>query len=697
MLHQFGGGRPFIRILDNETNQGFVKTANRGLALARNEKRDVILVNADTQTFPGTLKALVEVAYSDDQIGFVSPRSNNAAFCSLPHSNRDLRPDPAAAYQRWKTLSRTMPLYHFTPTAVGFYLFIKHLVIANFGLLNEDFGTGYEEENDLIMRANKGGYRAAVANHSFAYHIGSASFEALGLNVEAQRSNNAKRIAKVYPEFLPLMRRYQSSAHFKAEELLGELLESTDGRIKIVFQLPKPLPRIEGAMHVSVSIARALCERFRPMFDVNVLSAKRCEDIAEFSGTEGLRWHSEGTPERFAIAVHFGLPFSVDELSAMERLAPINVFTIFDTMVEDRGDLSLLYRADVWWHQIARHADGLIFVSKSSEGAFLARHREAETVKRYARLLPTRLGSDGAGAKGGLGKHILIMGDDLSSEAVDAAACLLREGYPSARLIVCGAGEGSPCDVEKCDFEVESAAEDVILSEARVVVLPAYVEGFGFKLIRALSSGRVVVARDGPAIREILATYKSTEGCFRYSDDSELVATVRMALGTFRSRVNETSAQTWSEWVDGFAGFCRELLAADRIFERVVERIRSGDMMREPAERRGVQWGAAADQHRQGVPWSLGRLRKSGEDLSVGDLLELDGERFLESVYNAILDRAPDPAGRRHYLDRLKDGARKEQIIWWIRKSEEGRALDRPLKGSRWISVREGVLWLIGR
>jgi len=67
---------------------------------------------------------------------------------------------------------------------VGFYLYIKNEVIANFGFLDPEFGVGYEEENDLIFRANKVGYSAILVDNAFAYHAGSASFSRLEMNLK---------------------------------------------------------------------------------------------------------------------------------------------------------------------------------------------------------------------------------------------------------------------------------------------------------------------------------------------------------------------------------------------------------------------------------------------------------------------------------------------------------------------------------
>jgi GT2 family glycosyltransferase len=133
MLEAFASRHSYVTILENERNLGFVKTVNKGLEIACKASRDVILVNADTETFQETLKNLVTVAYCDPQIGFVSPRSNNASFCSLPHFHGGVVATQPEAHRRWKALSRSMPAFHFAPTAVGFYLYIKSEVIANFG------------------------------------------------------------------------------------------------------------------------------------------------------------------------------------------------------------------------------------------------------------------------------------------------------------------------------------------------------------------------------------------------------------------------------------------------------------------------------------------------------------------------------------------------------------------------------------
>ena len=258
MLEAFASRHSYVMLIENEINLGFVKSVNKGLEIACKAGRDVILVNADTETFAETLKNLINAACSDPQVGFASPRSNNASFCSLPHFHGGAIATPAEAYRRWKTLSRTMPPFHFVPTAVGFYLYIKNEVIANFGYLDLDFGLGYEEENDLILRANKAGYRAVLVNNAFAFpHAGSASFNLLDMDLRAHQGANLDKMAERHREYLPLIKRYEASPHFRAESMLSHAAPPESGRLKIVFDLSAVGPDFNGTNEMSIAIIAA--------------------------------------------------------------------------------------------------------------------------------------------------------------------------------------------------------------------------------------------------------------------------------------------------------------------------------------------------------------------------------------------------------------------------------------------------------
>ncbi len=730
MLAGFAGRHSYVTLLENERNLGFVKTVNQGLEVACKAGRDVILVNADTETFPDTLKNLVTAAHSDPRIGFVSPRSNNASFCSLPHFHGGVLPTQAEAHRRWKTLSRTMPPFHFSPTAIGFYLYIKHEVIANFGFLDPEFGLGYEEENDLILRANKAGYRAVLANNAFAYHAGSASFSLLDMNLTAHQGANLQKMAQRHREYLPLVHRYEGSAHFRAEELLSHVLPTTSGRLKMVFDLSAVGPHFNGTSEMSAAIINSFYERHASVFEINVICSEQAFKFHKLDRHGQLRHHDTDfrTAERFAVGVQLGQPFSVHAISLLEDIAVVNVFGMLDTIADDCGYLSITHQLETLWGHVARNANGLFFNSKFSEGTLLARYPDANLLSRYARLLPTKLSSYKKATANLAAEHVLVMGNHFAHKASDAAAEILKSAFPIVQFVVLGAQNSVSRNVRTyrsgtlSDEQMES-----LYTRASIVVLPSHVEGFGLGLVHALAAHKVVVARDIPATREIMSTYKNVRGVFLYRNDAELAASLKLAMNERASQVDDQGAQSWDEWVDGFAQFCLHLLERHDLFDRVVRRIQAGDLLRKaemydrlqstppvlrapsplenaspppplqiaspppPVETAPVPVAAKKSEgftDAQGRDWLPVK--------HVRELLALDGEDFIYRAYVTLFRRLPDAEGLVNYLIELKSGVGKLEIVSRLRKSSEGKKYAHALSGYRSIIVKAKLRSALG-
>jgi GT2 family glycosyltransferase len=711
MLEAFARRHSYVTVLENERNLGFVKSVNKGLEIACKAGRDVILVNADTETYPDTLKNLVDAAYSDPQIGFASPRSNNASFCSLPHFHGGVVANQAEAHRRWQVLSRTMPPFHFVPTAVGFYLYIKNAVIANFGFLDPEFGIGYEEENDLILRANKAGYRAVLVNNSFAYHAGSASFNLLDMNLRAHQGANLQKMAHRHAEYLPLIRRYEASAHFRAETLLSQMLPTASGRVKIVFDLSAVGPHFNGTNEMSVAIIDGFYDRHASIFEINVICSQDAFEFHKLDRHEGLRRHDADlqTLERFAIGVQLGQPFSVHAISVLEDLAVVNIFGMLDTIAEDCGYLSITHRLETLWGHVARHANGLFFNSKFSERSVLARYPDAKHLSRYARLLPTKLSCYKKAPSTGAAEHVLIMGNHFAHKASDATAEILRAAFPTTQFVVLGGHSQVSRNVRTYRSGTLSDRQmEFLYTQASVVVLPSHVEGFGLGLVHALAARKVVVARDIPATREILSTYQRVSGVFLYRDDANIVPALKLAMNERASHVDDDRAESWDEWVDGFAKFCLKLLAQDDLFERIVRRIQAGDMLRKSDMFERLQTTSAAIQPVTTQDASSVENNAKTDTITdvhgrawlpaghVKDLLHLDGEEFIYRAYVTIFRRLPDSDGLVNYLTELRSGVSKLDIVSRLRKSTEGRKYARSLPGYRSIVMRTRMRSLLG-
>lgn len=77
------------------------------------------------------------------------------------------------------------------------------------------------------------------------------------------------------------------------------------------------------------------------------------------------------------------------------------------------------------------------------------------------------------------------------------------------------------------------------------------------------------------------------------------------------------------------------------------------------------------------------------ESYSLADFLAHYDSAFLDAAYRGILLRDPDDAGRRHYLDMLREkGASRVWVLGVLRFSNEGRTKGVPVRGLRRAMVR---------
>lgn len=195
-----------ITLLENETNIGFVDSANLGLMLHLD--RDVVLLNSDTRVHGDWLDRLRRCASDNPGTGTVTPFSNNATICSYPRFLED-NPLPAG----WTTeelddcfrdvnRGRSAEL----PTAVGFCTYITRRCLDETGYLDSlHFGRGYGEENDFSMRAAIAGFGHRLCGDVFVYHAGGASFadEAAAASEAAQETLRTR-----HPQYEPLIHAY---------------------------------------------------------------------------------------------------------------------------------------------------------------------------------------------------------------------------------------------------------------------------------------------------------------------------------------------------------------------------------------------------------------------------------------------------------------------------------------------------------
>jgi GT2 family glycosyltransferase len=677
-------------LISNEKNVGFVRSVNKGIAEARMRGAHAILVNSDTVTFENTLAEMVGVLLLDEQIGFVSPRSNNASICTFPqtpHALAGTTIDPASCHSVWASVAHHLPRYTFTPTAVGFYMLIKSKILDDFGGLDEIFDVGYEEENDLVLRANKVGFRSVLANHAFAYHAGSASFLLRDIDLTEHRSGNLHKMMERHPEFLPLVMQYQASAKYRAEQMLRNLVRDDAGRLNLVVNLLSMGPAFNGTNELILNVLKFLNECATDRFNITLLARANVASFHGFEQFDCLAW-TEEVQSKYAIAVSFGQPYDLHSINIMEMLAPINVYGMLDVISWDCGYLRVEQQIDSLWNYVAKSANGLMYISGFSKQIFERSFPVSAESLAYSRLLPTKVAAYAeryANARTGA-RHVFVAGNHFKHKDSLRAAKQLAEALPSLQFVVLGDGSeqqhGNIINLQAGNV----SDEDMIatIAEASVVVLPSYYEGFGFSIMHALALGKPVVARDIPSTREILKSFGKVEGVILFKKNSDMPAAITAAVQARKSSVDDSKADDWQDWARGFADFLNALIDSPHVYHLLEERITQGDVIRRifDAERRLRHMESSRPHVPDVVAVAHEQEARAETAYALADLEALDPGAFVDFLYEHLLGRKADPTGYNHHLLLLEQGTTRRDMLKSILRSGEYTSSGRQVKVS---------------
>lgn len=184
-----------VEVVTNATNRGFPAACNQGLALARGES--LVLLNNDVVVTDAWLNQLVALAGSRAAIGMAGPMTN---YASPPQLVADASyPDLEAMHRfalAWRAGHRGR--WFSAEKLSGFCLLIKRRAYEAVGSLDERFGLGFFDDDDLAVRMRRAGFDLVVAMDLFVHHAGSRTFVGSGVDATALLEENRARFEAMW-------------------------------------------------------------------------------------------------------------------------------------------------------------------------------------------------------------------------------------------------------------------------------------------------------------------------------------------------------------------------------------------------------------------------------------------------------------------------------------------------------------------
>ncbi len=598
------------RVETNTHNLGFVGTMNAAFGEAAARRFDVLLLNSDTVVFPGALSEMKRVSTLDPMIGFVNPRSNNATLASLPHQASYRTADPQTAYAGYKAVASYLPEMSYVPTAIGFCMLIRWEIISEFGFFDEIYGGGYNEENDLVMRASRCGYRAVLANRAYVWHEGEQSFSTSGVPKSKREERNRAILLGRYPEFASLTYAYFHSPQYVAELLLGKLIPDKNGKIDLALDFSTFGPSHNGTYEVGKHLLREAAKSWRDRFNVHVICSREVYDFHGYA-EYGIARHGAHDDQQYAAMFRMGQPYDWNSIERMVvKGTSIGIFML-DTISVDCGQIYSTRLFNIWQFALSQF-DVVGTNSIETTGQFERRFSYGPSVVRTRSMHSLdisdyALTNSGSASQSPVAEagYLFVVGNHYPHKYVAPTTNALSVAYPARTIVALGADKASspPPDegryapsgfLDMPNLKSVPAGElsdDVIAnlySQAGAVIFPSHYEGFGIPILNALAAKRPVFIRRLPVFEELWEEIGRNPNIHFYENTTDLIE----RLKTVPVWVEPTRQPRPD---NGAARVARELRAGieealSRVtYERIVERVRAVQFVSDIASERGMR------------------------------------------------------------------------------------------------------------
>jgi glycosyltransferase involved in cell wall biosynthesis len=264
---------------------------------------------------------------------------------------------------------------------------------------------------------------------------------------------------------------------------------------------------------------------------------------------------------KYAAAVLLAQPWGIGQVVELHRQARVIALLMLDVIWWDVVPGSADVEAA--WSFIARHADGLMYISKFTRERFNRRFpvsQETAEAVTHLSLVPEDY-LPAAAAPDPIRHQILVFGNHLDHKHVQPTARLLADAFPFHDIVAIGVPHVPARNVTALESgQLPREKLDRLIAGAGVIVFPSFYEGFGLPVVEGLARGRTVLVRRSALWTEIAAHSRLPGRLCEFDDPASLVDGVGRALaGLPIAQLPSGTALADGAAPDGWTGCARRV------------------------------------------------------------------------------------------------------------------------------------------
>ena len=565
----------------NPENLGFVKTCNRAVFELDKTDNDILLLNSDTEVTEGFLEEMLDVLYVTEKHGAVCPRSNCATIYTIPFNKKashDLTPEES--YKVFQNVKDLLPRYNVMPTGVGFALLIKRNLIKFYGLFDEIYSPGYNEENDFCMRINQYGYSLISANRAYVFHYESKSF---GTKKNELDLKHSEYLLKRYPYYPAIVNMYQNN-QIDPVEYFADLIGGLYSKKRVLIDLYEVPCAYNGTAQYGLCFLQSFYKLFHDKYEIAILTNEAADHFHGISKKYPDVYYPHNIAGTFDIAFTPSQIINIIHWHLLSRVCLKYVFCMQD-IISIRSNYLL---TDDWerqsiFEQSIKYADGIVFISKFSEEetrTYYNRVFDARDIKTkviyHGRFFDNEKEVD-TDSKLPFDDYIVVIGNHYKHKNLTNVIPKLKDIKHNFIVI------GNPYTGKVSDniygYQTGNLSDEflrLLYKNCSAILFPSVYEGFGLPILTAIDFGKSVVVNDNELNRELIE-YFDSNGKFvvTFSHVDEIAECLDKALDiTITDSPDYICSRSWDNVAEDVEKMLQSVLVDEIDVNRLYERWR---------------------------------------------------------------------------------------------------------------------------